>query len=160
MTLKFSHFVSDLFIAIMIFFLKQPATALIRQSCGEQRIKRASYATYTSTFPPNDSFWQSELSSIRRDVCKCMYMYVYILLLRFVGWVAGIVGWGEQACSQSGPAFLFENHLYLPRLKTVTQPKYEKKEKNLGSRLVLFPLLDAIWFKPLAWPISVYLCER
>ena len=44
--------------------------------------------------------------------------------------MAGIVGWVEQACSQSGPAFLFENHLYLPRLKTLTLPIYEKKEKS------------------------------
>ena len=54
----------------------------------------------------------------------------YILLLRIVGWVVGIVGWVERACSQDQLSFLKTISIYLPRLKTLTLPIYEKKEKS------------------------------
>ena len=101
-----------------IWFSFSNSRPLIRQSRGEQRIKRASYATYISTFPPNDSFWQSDLSSIRRNTYFCWGS--------LVGWLGLWGGWSEPAVSQDQLSF-FENHLYLPRLKTLTLPIYEKK---------------------------------
>ena len=85
-------------VEIMIFFLKKPATALIRQFCGEQRIKRASYATYISTFPPNDSSWQSDLSSIRRNTNFCWGS--------LAEWLGLWGGWSKPAVSQDQLSFL------------------------------------------------------
>ena len=115
-------------VEIMIFFLKQPATALIRQSCGEQRIKRASYATYTSTFPPNDSSWQRDLSSIRRDTYFCWGS--------LAEWLGLWGGWSEPAVSQDQLSFLKTTstcHAW-----KLSHCQDMRKQKNLGSRLFDF----------------------